>query len=142
LATVLREACARARVEMEARQMSKRFRDLNAIGIRLSAERDLDTLLELILTQAREITRSDAGSLYVVERQPGAGQRLRFKLAQNDTIPVALGEAALPISADSVAGHVALSGEVQSGSMMPMSFRPRRPSGWMHPSTCGPATGR
>jgi signal transduction histidine kinase len=113
LATVLREACELARVEMEARQMSKQLRDLNAIGIRLSAERDLDKLLELILAKAREITRSDAGSLYVVEHQPGAGQHLRFKLAQNDTIRVALDEAALPIGADSVAGYVALSGEVQ-----------------------------
>ena len=86
LAAVLHEACERARVEMEARQMSKQLRDLNEIRIRLSAERDSDTLLELILTKAREITRSDAGSLYVVEPQPGAGRHLRFKLAQNDTI--------------------------------------------------------
>ena len=113
LATVLHEACERARVDMEARQMSKQLRDLNAIGIRLSAERDSDTLLELILTKAREITRSDAGSLYVVETQSGAGPHLRFKLAQNDTIRIALREAALPISADSVAGYVALTGEVQ-----------------------------
>jgi signal transduction histidine kinase len=113
LATALREACERARVEMDARQMSKQLRDLHAIGIRLSAERNADTLLELILTKAREITRSDAGSLYVVEPQPGASPHLRFKLAQNDTLPVALSEAALPISADSVAGYVALSGEVQ-----------------------------
>ena len=113
LATVLHEACEWARVDMEARQMSKQLRDLNAIGIRLSAERDSDTLLALILTKAREITRSDAGSLYVVEPQPGASPHLRFKLAQNDTIRVALSEATLPISADSVAGYVALSGEVQ-----------------------------
>jgi len=113
LATVLHEACERARVDMEARQMSKQLRDLNAIGIRLSAERDSDTLLELILTKAREITRSDAGSLYVVETQSGASPHLRFKLAQNDTIRIALRETALPISADSVAGYVALTGEVQ-----------------------------
>ena len=100
LATVLHEACEWARVDMEARQMSKQLRDLNEIGIRLSAERDSDTLLALILSKAREITRSDAGSLYVVEPQPGAGPHLRFKLAQNDTIRVALREATLPISAD------------------------------------------
>jgi len=113
LTTVLREACERARVEMEARQLAKQLRDLNAIGIRLSAERDSDTLLELILTKAREITRSDAGSLYVVEHHPDGDRQLRFKLAQNDTIPLALGEASLPINADSVAGYVALTGEVQ-----------------------------
>jgi len=113
LATVLREACEWSRVDMEARQMSKQLRDLNAIGIRLSAERDADTLLDLILTKAREITRSDAGSLYVVETQPGAGPYLRFKLAQNDTIRTALRESVLPISTESIAGYVALTGEAQ-----------------------------
>jgi hypothetical protein len=86
LATVLREACERARVEMDARQMSKQLRDLHAIGIRLSAERDADALLALILTKAREITRSDAGSLYVVEPHPGASPHLRFKLAQRSHV--------------------------------------------------------
>src|SRR5204863_8949609 len=39
----------------------------NAIGAALSAEHDTGKLLELILTKCREITRSDAGSLYLVD---------------------------------------------------------------------------
>jgi signal transduction histidine kinase len=112
LAAVLREACEQARVSAETRETATQVEELSAIGIRLSAERNLDALLELILTKGREITRSDAGSLYVVEKGPDGGQHLRFKLAQNDSVHVAFSESILPISATSVAGYVALSGEI------------------------------
>jgi signal transduction histidine kinase len=112
LALVLREACERARVKAEAREAATQLEELTAIGIRLSAERNLDALLELILTKGREITRSDAGSLYVVEKTPDGRSCLRFKLAQNDSVQVPFSESTLPISAESVAGFVALSGEV------------------------------
>jgi signal transduction histidine kinase len=112
LAAVLREACARARVKAEMRETGRQLEELTAIGIRLSAERNLDALLELILTKGREITRSDAGSLYVMEKTPDAGQCLRFKVAQNDSVQVPLSEFTLAISSESVAGYVALSGEI------------------------------
>ena len=112
LAQVLREACEHARATAEAREMSLQLEDLSAIGIRLSAERNLDALLELILTKGREITRSDAGSLYVVEKAPDGKKQLRFKMAQNDSVQVPLTESTLAISADSVAGYVALSGKI------------------------------
>jgi HD-GYP domain-containing protein (c-di-GMP phosphodiesterase class II) len=41
--------------------------ELNEIGAALSAEHDTGKLLDLILTKARQITQSDAGSLYLVE---------------------------------------------------------------------------
>ena len=41
--------------------------ELNEIGAALSAEHDTDRLLEMILTKSRQITKSDAGSLYLVE---------------------------------------------------------------------------
>src|SRR5713101_4346895 len=40
------------------------------------------------------------------------GKRLRFKLAQNDSVQVEFSESTLPISADSVAGYVALAGDI------------------------------
>jgi HD-GYP domain-containing protein (c-di-GMP phosphodiesterase class II) len=46
---------------------TKEINELNAIGAALSAEHDTEKLLEMILTKSREITRSDAGSLYLVE---------------------------------------------------------------------------
>ena len=112
LTTVLREACARARMKADAREAATQLEELTAIGIRLSAERNLDALLELILTKGREITRSDAGSLYVVEKTPDGGQCLRFKVAQNDSVRVPFTEFTLAIDTESVAGYVALSGEL------------------------------
>jgi HD-GYP domain-containing protein (c-di-GMP phosphodiesterase class II) len=88
--------------------------ELNKIGVALSAERDIDRLLELILSKCRDITRADAGSLYLVERAQdtsnGNGDRLRFKLAQNDSVAVAFEEFTIPLDDKSIAGHVALSG--------------------------------
>jgi hypothetical protein len=37
--------------------------------VALSAERNTDALLELILTKSRDITCRDAGSLYVIEEE-------------------------------------------------------------------------
>lgn len=98
-------AAGRARLERE-------LGELNAIGLQLSAERDLDVLLETILTKAREITRSDAGSLYLVEDAPDGGRRLRFTLAQNASVAINFQAVPLPLDETSVAGYVALTGEV------------------------------
>jgi HD-GYP domain-containing protein (c-di-GMP phosphodiesterase class II) len=112
LAAALRNACDHARLRREAEETRRQLEELNAIGVRLSAERDPDTLLELILTKAREITRSDAGSVYLVEEPEGAPRRLRFKLAQNDSVAASFTESTLPIDEASVAGHVALTREI------------------------------
>lgn len=101
----LEAAAAQARLEHE-------LGELNAIGIQLSAERDVAVLLETILTKAREITRSDAGSLYLVEEGPDGGARLRFALAHNESIAITFQAVTLPLDGGSVAGHVALTGEV------------------------------
>ena len=47
----------------ETARLERELSELNAIGIRLSAERNPRGLIETILTKAREITQSDAGSL-------------------------------------------------------------------------------
>ncbi len=95
---------------------SEELHELNKIGVALSAERDIDKLLELILVKCREITVADAGSLYLVERgKDGATQtddRLRFKLAQNDSVQVPFEEFTMPLAETSIAGYVALSGQV------------------------------
>ncbi len=88
---------------------------LNQIGVALSAERDIDKLLALILQKSREITVADAGSLYLVEPAPdgnGNGSRLRFKLPQNDSVAVSdFQEFTIPLDQTSIAGYVALTGE-------------------------------
>ena len=112
LASVLRAACEQARVTREARETTRQLEELNAIGVRLSGERDTKLLLDLILTKARTITRSDAGSIYLVESSADGSRRLRFELAHNESVPVEFNAVALPMNPKSLAGHVALSGEI------------------------------
>ncbi len=84
--------------------------DLARVGIALSAERDIDRLLELILSTARELVTADAGSLYLIEDVDG-DRVLRFVLAQNDSVPVQLTTRIMPLDETSLAGFVAFRGE-------------------------------
>ncbi|HBH03151.1 MAG TPA: hypothetical protein DDZ42_14730, partial [Candidatus Rokubacteria bacterium] len=43
--------------------LTEAFRDLVQIGIALTSERDLASLLDLILSEARRFTRAEAGTL-------------------------------------------------------------------------------
>jgi HD-GYP domain-containing protein (c-di-GMP phosphodiesterase class II) len=85
--------------------------DLVRVGIALTAERDLDRLLQVILTTARELLIADAGSLYLIDEHDG-DRVLRFVLAQNDSVPASLATRSLALDSSSLAGYVATSGEV------------------------------
>ncbi len=99
------------------------IQELNQIGAALSAEHDTGALLEMILTKMREITSADAGSLYLAEpipselppqqseRRQHVRRRLRFKLAQNDSVELKFRETVMEVSERSIAGHVAQTGE-------------------------------
>jgi HD-GYP domain-containing protein (c-di-GMP phosphodiesterase class II) len=83
---------------------------LLAIGTALSGKRDLGELLNLILEKSLEITCSDAGSVYLVDRS-GDEPVLWFKAAQNFSRPsAALHEFSVPLTPKSLAGYVALTG--------------------------------
>jgi HD-GYP domain-containing protein (c-di-GMP phosphodiesterase class II) len=111
LARTVANAFAQLESAGEIRRLGRELSELNLIGIRLTAERNPDTLLELILTKAREITASDAGSLYLVDEAPDGTTRLCFALAQNDTVEVPFRATTLPLTNASIAGHVALTGQ-------------------------------
>jgi len=102
--------------EREAREdlarTEREMHDLNAIGVALSSTRDINELLELILRKSREITGADAGSLYLVEEVNETERRLRFKHTQNDSGQFPFKEFTMPITEQSMAGYVALHGEV------------------------------
>lgn len=85
--------------------------ELNRIGIALMSERDPEILLTLILTQARALTLSDAGSLYLVEEDGQGKTVLRFLRAQNDSLPeMPDPDFTLPLDRSSIAGCVATYG--------------------------------
>src|SRR5437016_3729658 len=83
---------------------------LPVAGIALSTVRDHSVLLTMILSKARELSRADAGSLYLLD-DLGEGKVLRWKLAQNGSVDVDFEERVLPITKKSLAGYVALTGE-------------------------------
>jgi HD-GYP domain-containing protein (c-di-GMP phosphodiesterase class II) len=110
-----RERAARNELKRSEREME----ELNRIGVALSETRDVGILLEMILSKARQITRADAGSLYLVEetRQDAlsdepAERHLRFKVTQNDSVRFPFKEFVLPMREDSMAGYAAVRGEV------------------------------
>lgn len=64
----------------------RRLDELNAIGVALSSERDINRLLETILVAAKRITNADAGTLYLVE-----GRTLKFEIMRTDSKGIAMG---------------------------------------------------
>ena len=99
------------RLERELERAQREIDQLNEIGVALSTQRDRQALLHLILRQCREITNSDAGSLYLVEGDELGERCLRFTITQNDSVDFEFTETILPIDNSSLAGYVALTGE-------------------------------
>src|SRR5512143_22949 len=88
--------------------------ELTRVGVALSTERDLVTLLDMILSQARRLTSCDAGSIYLVERAENHEQptTLTFKLSQNHSLPnLPFSEFTVPVDHTSLAGYAAATGE-------------------------------
>jgi HD-GYP domain-containing protein (c-di-GMP phosphodiesterase class II) len=103
----LRYVAERKQARRELNRAAADLEALNKIGIALSAERDTDALLELIVAKSREITGADAGSLYLVEEKPDGAKHLVFKLMQSDTREFLVPPHSLPINKESMAGHAA-----------------------------------
>jgi GAF domain-containing protein len=81
------------------------------VGLSLSRIQDLNQLLSLILSKSREITYSDAGSIYLIDR--GVVDTVCFEVAQNYSQPErSLASFAVPMNPESLVGYVALTGEV------------------------------
>jgi HD-GYP domain-containing protein (c-di-GMP phosphodiesterase class II) len=105
---------AERRARDDQTERHRELTELTSIGVALSRERDLYTLLSMILGQARRITSSDAGSLYLTERTDSGDPptTMRFKLAQNHTLPaLPLQESTVAIDHTSLAGYTAATGD-------------------------------
>lgn len=86
--------------------------DLINIGKSLSTEKDPDELLKMILIISKKITGADAGSIYITEEHEDERKQLRFKYSDTFNRDLPLEEFTLPINKDSIAGYVAMTGEV------------------------------
>ncbi len=94
-----------------AADRAKLIEQLLAIGTALSSASDLEEILSLILTKSREITCSDAGSVYLIDHCL-EGPNLQFKVAQNFSKPtISFQELSMPIAERSLAGYVAMTGK-------------------------------
>jgi len=70
-----------------ADDLVQRLEQLNAIGASLSAERDINRLLEGILAAAKTITRADGGTLYRLTEE----RTLRFEIMRTTSLKFYLG---------------------------------------------------
>lgn len=82
---------------------------LTQIGIELSAEKDVDKLLEKILIECMNITGCDAGSLYFKEDCDGE-PCIRFRHTQNRSKSFPFNSFTMPINTNSIAGSCAYNG--------------------------------
>jgi HD-GYP domain-containing protein (c-di-GMP phosphodiesterase class II) len=83
------------------------------ISIALTSETDLNRLLSRIITELRQLTGAQGGSLYLTDKK-----QLKFEVAQNDALAQSFGSDylcfkyhELPIDKQSLAGYVALTGD-------------------------------
>ncbi len=72
----------------ETPQNQRNLERLIQLGIALSAERDHDRLLEIILEEAQRLTNADGGTIYLMSED---GDRLDFAILNNDSLGVRLG---------------------------------------------------
>lgn len=87
------------------------------LGLEVAQVKDIDVLLERLLTEARQFVNADAGSIYIKE-----GAELKFSYTQNETIRKKLPEGkkliystfTIPINEKSIAGYVALTGRTSN----------------------------
>jgi len=97
-----------------AKEGAERIKLLLQITENLNHNKDLDSLLDNILYEARKFTNADAGTIFLVE-----GDKLKFSYFQNDTLAKREDSInkfiytvfEIPIDEKSIAGYVALSGK-------------------------------
>lgn len=83
---------------------------LHEVGRALASEQNLDRLLDLILTKARELLNAEAGSIYLLSGEEAQAELL-FAHTQNARVKLPFHRIAMPASRQTLAGFVALTRE-------------------------------
>ncbi len=107
----------------EVRPLLLKLKRLHQVSLMLSAEYDIQQLLTLILTSARELTNSDAGSIFIryVDKKlkPNSTAKdplydvntyLSLDVIQNESIDFPFQRAHIKIDSSTIAGFVAVNG--------------------------------
>ena len=111
----------REHLESRILRQDRSLAELHDIGVSLSNEKDLSTLLDIIITKAMHLTYADGGTLYLIEPVQNypevegdywGNKRLRLQVAKNNSRKMAL-EATLllELSSDSIYGNAILNGK-------------------------------
>jgi HD-GYP domain-containing protein (c-di-GMP phosphodiesterase class II) len=104
---------ASAALELEVERARHENDMLISIGRALSQERQIKSLLAIILRRACEVTNADAGSIYVVTGADDdvAKRKLRFEVSQNDSRQVPAVGFEMPVSSSSIVGQCVIAGD-------------------------------
>lgn len=89
----------------------RQLQQLADVGSALSSERDHQTLLEMILREARRLAGCDAATIFLIEKRGDGEPELVIRLAQNESVKFDFHEQRLALDTHSLAGYVAVSGE-------------------------------
>ena len=101
------------RLTKEVAIATREREELGKVGTALSAEKDLDKLLTLVLEEGRSLGNCEAASLYLLVDEKSEKPCLLFKLTQNSEINFdSFKENRFPLTNRSLAGYVALTGEI------------------------------
>src|SRR5947199_3285361 len=100
-------------LEDEAHRRHRQFRELNRIGIALSAEKDIARLQALILTTMRQLTHADGASLWLKMEEDGV-PKLFLASSQNHSLDKNTYQAfKVPVDDRSVVGYTVSMGTSQ-----------------------------
>ncbi len=94
---------------------SEKLKEIIGLGLEIAQYKDVDLLLERILTHARQFVNAEAGSIYIKE-----DNRLKFSHTQNDFMQRRLAPGkkliystfSIPMNHESLAGHAACADEM------------------------------
>lgn len=78
--------------------------------IEVSKPQPIKELLRRVLLKSRQMTGAEAGTIFLV-RGSGRTRRLEASNAQNDVVPLEVGQIVVPITQSSIAGFTAITGE-------------------------------
>ncbi|MFV9510118.1 ATP-binding protein [Tepidibacillus sp. LV47] len=92
-----------------------------SIGKELSAEKDINKLLNLIMDSSIEMTSADAGTIYIVVDQENLewsvyernakNKLLKFVLAKNNSLKINLESKTFPITKHGISGYAVITGQ-------------------------------